>query len=386
MHRLGIIRRRLAVLTIKKFWRKKRLTLKIIKDRIFKIKRRILAKKNKEAFEKYLETLGGLHHLHQKSSEKSPVVSPTLVDLTGSDLPPPLELLIKSSSQILEKKNADEDKILQEEESMRLMIQQRLEYLITKGKLAHGLKFVEPKQIVPVIYEKTSAIAQAMFTDGNTARNLRATTASTFAKGRSGSRQKSVRTRSLAISSPRTVETKKHFEMTEGFSRLSFCLPDEGFVEHSSRKFVRPVEVENFLEPTETFSVKIRKKYRGSPVRQIIVKRPKRAKKLSFPPSFKYFSEAKQSQITLKGRGKKQGKQQWVPVARSTSTYIPGLENPAFPSEKLSPRDFTSKIFTTFPKSACKSREKTPQTHAPASPLQFTNTSFQFHDSILTNI
>ena len=57
--RMEQLKENIAILTVKKIWRAKKLSFKIVKEKFLRIKRRKAAMQNKEAYQKYLATLGG---------------------------------------------------------------------------------------------------------------------------------------------------------------------------------------------------------------------------------------------------------------------------------------------------------------------------------------
>ena len=194
--KLHAIKERLAILKIKEFWKSKRLTFKIIKERIQRIKRRQAAMQNKEAYAKYLNSLGGKLERKQtmkfstnsEDERKSEIESPGLQD-------PAAELL-------------DEEDYL---ESLRMkeLIQKRIQDKINKGKVAHAITAAKQVMVLPLMQEK--ALKESPSEEGK----LLNLTVSVFAKGRSLSRDQKGPSRATLIGSPPSYEHKRLYQIPQ---------------------------------------------------------------------------------------------------------------------------------------------------------------------------
>ena len=326
-------------MTIKNIWKKRKLTIRIIKDRFLRVKRRNLAKQNKEAFEKYLSSLGLNKHSNIKNSEKVANDPEKLDRLSQSCIEEDLESKKDRSPGLEEEqKKIEEDRILQEEEKIRKMVQEKIESIVTLGKISYGIKSEEPKLILPVMQEQIIRTTTIDFEKRN---HVFAPTASNQAKKRNASREKSQKSknRDFVLTSPKFVETKKYFSDSLGTSRLSFMLADDTHWETSSAKNIKPVDYHNFLLPTEssnnkTSEIIIKKPYfRPFPVKQ----KQKKTRKIRFTSA--KIQEVYESRV--RSSETKERKKTWVPVARTFSSYIAGIDNPSYQAQKWSPLQFS---------------------------------------------
>lgn len=187
--KLKIIRQKLAILTVKEFWKSRKLTFKQIKEKIQRIKRRQAALQNKEAYAKYLNSLGG--KLEKKQTFK---IS------GGSDE----EKRSEGESPGLAN-NADE---LDEEEYLEAqrikeLIQKRIRDKLDKSKLAHAITDSKQVMVLPLMQEK--ALKESPSEEGK----LQYITMSVFAKGRSLSREIKKPSRNTLVGSPANYEHKR---------------------------------------------------------------------------------------------------------------------------------------------------------------------------------
>lgn len=241
--KLELIKRRLAILKVKNYWKERRFTFRIIKDKILRVKRRQAAMQNREAYSKYLNSLGG------KVDKK---------------------LMRKESNVSDEEKNSDSDKpdqtagdLLDEEEYLEAqrikeMIERRLRDKINKGKVSYGIKLQEKQQMVlPLMQEKALGESPSYVSY-----NLMNFTASVFAKGRTLSRDKKLPSRSTLIGSPPPYEHKR-------FNKLSFVPHMKSLYtpEPEPKAFSPPkgIDYAEFMESTVSFNKKIYKPQEKSP-------------------------------------------------------------------------------------------------------------------------
>ena len=73
---------------------------------------------------------------------------------------------------------------------MRILVKKRIEYIVTKGKLAHGIKLADLKHVTPILDEKSSIFQKcSRINYGILQSTVLTTTVSTFAKGRAATNQ-----------------------------------------------------------------------------------------------------------------------------------------------------------------------------------------------------
>ena len=322
-------------MTIKNIWKKKRLTVRIVKDKIIRTKRRIIAKQNKEAFEKYLASLGDNKYAslkNAKNNEKS--LNNDAERNEKNSCSPQEDDNEKERSPLLpdhEKKN-EEDQIFKDEERMRKIIKDKLDNIVCLGKVAHGIKDSEMKLILPIMQEQAISSAFAYHTENDfyQRNNVYSSTASVYAKNRSASRERKHRNRNYVITSPKYVETKKHYSGSQAFSRLSFTLSDDFPVEKSTKN-IKQVEYKNFLLPTESYNNKVSSIYKEVKVNPNQSHKRYHKRKLSLQTPYIPKIE------TAFDKEQKTKKNPWIPVARTFSSYIIGLDNTSYKPEKHSP-------------------------------------------------
>lgn len=308
--RLKIIKENLAILSIKKVWRRKKLNIRTLKQKIQRIKRIRIAKQNKEAFEKYLASIGGNLQLLKK--EEKP-------DHDRNENAEGEENNEKNSFSEENKERSEEEKIFKESERIQAMIQNRIRYLVEKGKLAHGIQDLKISAAGPVMENKGSHL------NSDKQSKVFESTCSIIAKTRPASRENQKKRRVFIINSPKRTNRLEFWHHFESLTSLSQTNAD-------SKDLKSVLGSERYLSSTECFTQKMRKKEK---------------------PSFSPRPQPKKRHFKIKTSPKPQTANKprphpnWIPVARSFTKYTPGLDNP-FYSPPIKTRDTSKQIGTNF--------------------------------------
>lgn len=240
------IKENLAILIIKNYWRSRKFSFRIIRDKLLRLKRRQAAMQNKEAFAKYLSSIGG-------KLEKKPT--------------------IKLNLETEEEKKSDQDKVeeklenMQEEQEEGLMddeefieaqrlqdlIRKKIKDKVDKGKLSHGIQNSKQVMVLPLMQEK--ALRESNSGEGS---KILTSTLSVFAKGRNLNRQIRKPVRSTLVCSPASCEHKKNFSGQQ-LARFRALFTPEPEVRRPSP--TKSIDYAEFMVPTFTFN---RKKHRAS--------------------------------------------------------------------------------------------------------------------------
>lgn len=308
---MKIIKENLAILTIKKVWRKKKLNIRSLKQKIQRIKRIRIAKQNKEAFEKYLASIGGnLPMLRRDEKQEQDKLEPTENEENHE----------KNSFSEENKERIEEEKIFKESERIQAMIQNRIKYLVEKGKLSHGIQELKMVSAGPVMEHKAMS---GLFSERHG--KLLESTCSIIAKSRPASREASKKRRVFIINSPKRsnrLEFWHHFESLSSLSQTNT----------HSKDFKSVLGSERYLGSTECFTQKVRTKEK--PPRQPRSVHKRHRFKIKSPPK---------PQTADKPRPQAK----WIPIARSLTKYTPGLDNPSY-SPPVKTRDTSKQIGTNF--------------------------------------
>ena len=244
--KLAEIKGNLAILVIKNYWRLRKFTYRMMRDKILRVKRRQAAMQNKEAFAKYLSSIGG--KLERKISNK---VSLETEEEKKSDQEKGEERL-EGMQEEQEEELMDDDEFI-EAQRIQELIRKRIQDKVDKGKVSHGIKHSKQVMILPLMQEK--ALKESPSADGSKLLNF---TSSAFAKGRNLSREVKKPFRSTLISSPPSYEHKKLIFGNE-VSRLRGLFTPEPELRRPSP--TRNIDYAEFMAPTIAFK---RKKHRVS--------------------------------------------------------------------------------------------------------------------------
>lgn len=238
MNRLIEIKRNLAILVIKNYWRFRKFTFRIIRDKILRVKRRQAAMQNKEAFAKYLNSIGG--KLEKKVTNKLSIGSE---DELRS---------VEKADDRLEVNQEEHDENIEDEEFLEAqriqeLIKKQIQVRVDKGKLSHGIKDQKQVMVLPLMQEK------ALKESPSIESKVLCITASVFAKGRSLSREVKKPTRSTLIGSPPSCEHKKMPYLTQTPYMRALYTPEPELRRPSP---TRNIDYAEFMAPTISFKKK----------------------------------------------------------------------------------------------------------------------------------
>ena len=325
--RLEEIKRNIAILTIKKIWKAKKLSFRAIKEKIIRIKRRKAALQNKEAYQKYLVNFSGTN-----TQKKSP--SRRLIENDS-----------KGSKEFIEGKKDEEkgidtkeDQDNTEAQRVKNIIERRIKEKVSKSKLAYAIEDSSTKVPLPMMQEKV--LNESLDVDTIQSKLLYIT-ASVFAKGRNLSREKQRTIRNFQHDSPRSVSQRKHFDGTV-LPPLSIITPAEVPIEPYFTYQGDSVENQHFLNSTISSSNRkeptIISPWQARYIARDEVRR--RTRKIST----KNKEESKKTHREFKIPERVN---HWIPVARRFSTYIPGIDNSGYEPQKWKPLPLDKRILST---------------------------------------
>jgi hypothetical protein len=330
--RLEEIKRNIAILTVKKIWRAKKLSFKIIKEKFIRIKRRKAAMQNKEAYQKYLATLGG-----PAKPEKKP----------GSSEGNPVDAEEKPEDS---NDNPEEDKEYKEAQRIKAIIEKRIKEKVTMSKMAYAIPDLETRVHMPMMQEK--ALAESLDNDSLQSKLLNLT-ASVFAKGQNLDRSPTRDyARNMQIYTPRAVSQRVHYTQNL-IPPLVILTPADTLREQRTPRNFKQVNYEHFLSTTVSSENKVEPpvipEWKQREFERIRIREERRRKRYVESDS----EEEKISELKRPTREYKPKERvnHWIPVARRFSTYIPGIDNPFYLPPKWSPLPLDRRILsTTMPK------------------------------------
>ena len=247
--RLSEIKENLAVLVIKNYWRLRKFTYRVLRDKILRVKRRQAAMQNKEAFAKYLSSIGG--KLERKATVK---VSLDTEEEKKSDQEKGEEKLEGTQ----EAPEGQEDELMEDEEFLEAqriqeLIRKRIQDRVDKGKLSYGIQNARQVVVLPLMQEK--ALKESNSGEGSKLLN---STLSAFAKGRNLSRAARKPFRSTLVCSPASCEQKKN-SSGHLVARFRALFTPEPEVRRPSP--TKSIDYAEFMDPTIASK---RKKHRAS--------------------------------------------------------------------------------------------------------------------------
>lgn len=239
--RLGQIKCNLAILKIKIYWKFRKFTFRIIRDKILRVKRRQAAMQNKEAFAKYLNSIGG--KLEKKMTHKLSIGSEEEKNSVERN---------DERGEGTQNEDLVEDEEFLEAQRIQELIKKQIQNKVDKGKLSHGIKCQKQVMVLPLMQEK--ALKE---TPSNESKVLYVT-ASVFAKGRNLSREVRKPFRSTLIGSPPNCEHKRlPFYSQAPYMRALFT-PEPELTRPSP---TQNIDYAEFMAPTISFK---KKKFRPS--------------------------------------------------------------------------------------------------------------------------
>ena len=295
------IKRRLAILTIKEFWKAKKFSFKLIKEKIQRIKRRQAAIQNKEAYTKYFSSLVGKYDKKQtaklsigsEDDRRSGSDSPVRQDDNNPDL-------------------LDEEEYL-EAQRMKELIQKKIQDKINKSKVSHAIIETKQVMILPLMQEK--ALKESPSDEISKLMDL---TTSVFAKGRSLSRDIKKPSRSTLIGSPAYYEHKKLYQKFPLPHMRALYTPEPILREISPQK---NVDYADFMAKTISSA---RKKYHSERVKPRIDFHSIPVSSNLIIPTISYTMKQKQKKILEKQKNLSftSGKEKYTPSLNNFS-YTP---------------------------------------------------------------
>ena len=325
--RMEQLKENIAILTVKKIWRAKKLSFKIVKEKFLRIKRRKAAMQNKEAYQKYLATLGGTNTAKKDPPKK----------LAESNSKDSKQLDRKGDENPEAEKNPEEDDEYKEAQRIKDIIDRKIKEKVAKGKLSYAIEGTKEKMILPMMQER--ALNEAMEEEENHSK-LFYITMSVFAKGRSLSRNSRPKTRNTLISSPKELSQRRRSDYNSIFPKLSLISPANIDFEAHEPCNVKEIENANFLMATISSTNKAEEYIPPRWKINYAKSTPKKIKRLKL-------SMHNDGEITTRAREFKERMNHWVPVARRFSTYIPGIDNSGYQPQKWSPLPLDKRILKT---------------------------------------
>ena len=325
--RMEELKRNIAILTVKKFWKAKKLSIKILREKLIRIKRRKAAMQNKEAFQKYLSTLNGANNQAKKETVKK---ADSKESLDGN----------KEEEKTDENKDPDEnpEEDLEYKEAQRIKnaIERKIKEKVKKSKLAYAIDTSAVKVVLPMMQEK--ALNEGLDNDSIQTK-LFYITASVFAKGRNLSREPPETSRNYQLDSPRSCSQRRHYE-GRTLPPLSLITAAEAPLESATRFQVKSVESEHFLSST-VCSIN-----RTEP--PIIPEWKQRYEtRRETKPRRRKFTMKTRTDKTVREFKIPERVNRWIPVARRFSNYVPGIDNAGYVPHKWTPLKLDRRILST---------------------------------------
>lgn len=331
--RLEEIKRNLAILTVKNIWRAKRLSFKILKEKFIRIKRRKAALQNKEAYQKYLSTMGGPTKKDNKPGTGSSR------DLQEGNL--------NEEKGEKEENHEEEDKEFKEAQRIKEIIEKRIKEKVSMSKMAYGIVENSTKVVMPMMQEK--ALAESLDVDALQSKLLHLT-ASVFAKGQRLDRNKMPNiSRNMQISSPRPVSQRRH-SLNFNIPPLLIISPAETTRPEHSEITIKPVIDAHFLSTTISSENKQQPPIISEWEQREIERnswRRKQTKRISNYNKVDITESENGQKRTTKEFKLAERKNHWIPVARRFASYIPGIDNSSYNPQKWSPLPLNRRILTT---------------------------------------
>ncbi|OMJ93343.1 hypothetical protein SteCoe_3696 [Stentor coeruleus] len=330
--RLEQIKENIAILTVKKIWRAKKLSFKIVKEKFIRIKRRKAAMQNKEAYQKYLASIGGPNPASKNQKKMQESGSKDSKNLTEGKV---------EDGEGEKQNNPEDDEEYKEAQRIKEIIDRKIKEKVAMGKLAYAIPDrKENKMMLPMMQEK--ALNEPIEEEGVKSK-LFYITLSNFAKGRSLSRESRPMTRNLNISTPKELNQRRHFDIGMPLPRLALLESANIPLIPSPPLIVSEVEHAHFLLPTTASINKTEEPVQPS-WRAVYHKvSGKKNRKIKLDLNIKN----EDGERTTRPMQIKERVTHWIPVARRFSKYIPGLDNSAFMPYKWTPLQLDKRILYT---------------------------------------
>ncbi|OMJ73033.1 hypothetical protein SteCoe_28390 [Stentor coeruleus] len=318
------IRKNLALILLRKFWKKRKLSFKIIKDKLLRLKRKRSAMAKKEEFQKMLTNPG---IKRERVFHRSYTITSYVDDDedTGENVG---ENASEKAENLAEKQRQKEEvmKIQKEKEEIRKFIKEKAEIC----KTAYGIKDEKQKVVIPYLQERelNENVVNSLEI------RLYEATESKIKKSIVNERKNPPRVRNLAINtSPKA--SHKHFPSSE-FSLPPLLLIPGNYIEKSS-----PRQLPNEIDYAHFMSNSKHCKHRT------------RSQHLSFQPNpekvhyqvLKRFliSTTTSSMMKKTEKRKTDYNGRWNNTQRQHE-YTPSLDNPAYTPQNWKPIELDRNI------------------------------------------
>lgn len=277
------VREKLAIITVSKYWKKKKLTYKSFKDKIQKIKRRILAIKSKEAYQKQISAMTMKAEEIQAKDEGK---------INEEDL-----------DKMLDEKAIEAKK---EKERLKKLYNQKLQAL----KISYAVDNISLLQFNPHFQSEHSSENEEMesrikFTDSMLRKTCK--------------RAASLDTRNTQIGSPVKLHHKRYF--SPSFDLPMTFVPEEAYrTRPSPLKLPMPVGQKRYLNNTNSFAAKTSPyEYTPSPLPKVLRPQQKYLNKETIAYSLK-------KRQAIKSKYPKE----WNISIKNADVYVPSIHNTAY--------------------------------------------------------
>lgn len=358
--RLEQIKENIAILTVKKIWRAKKLSFKIVKEKFIRIKRRKAAMQNKEAYQKYLASLGGPNPAPKNQKKMQESGSKDSKNLTEGKV---------EEGEGEKANNPEDDEEYKEAQRIKEIIDRKIKEKVAMGKLAYAIPDIKGnKMILPMMQEKA---LNESFEEEGVKSKLFYITLSNFAKGRSLSRESRPMTRNLNISTPKELNQRRHFDIGMPLPRLSLLESANVPLIPSPPLIVPEVENAHFLLPTTASANRTEEPVQ--PSWRAVYNKVKKHKRMKLDLNIK----KDDGERTTRPMQIKERVAHWIPVARRFSTYVPGLDNSAYTPYKWTPLQLDKRILHTANPSVYSRRRRNSQSPS-------FNMNMNMNDGIIT--
>lgn len=177
------IRKKLSILTIKKYWKAKHLNLKKIKEKIQKYKRKKSLLVSKEKYIQYLENFNGYKRKESKNSHKSSSSSNSETSIEGH---------------------------YRKTEKLKQMVMKKINEKVSKSKVSYSVESLKNKMILPIMGERQMFLSKLH----NKSKLFEVTLCSKMKSIRANKEIK-VPIRKTTIFSPIKVNSKRYFGPTQ---------------------------------------------------------------------------------------------------------------------------------------------------------------------------
>jgi hypothetical protein len=219
--RLKEIRERLAIIKIKKYWKKKKLSVRIIRDRIKRIKRRRMAMKNKQNYIRYIAMMNAPSsnpRASPPSADSKPSSSRTQSRTSSPDtITPKRQVSLRAEtpgfdpqdklalSSVTSVSESDHNSEVDNLEKLARVYREKMKLV----KVSYNIPPIPPKKdVMPYFQEKSIKESFAFYSGSNYSSNTYASIDKTRCSIRSSIES---RTRNLIINTPPVIHQKRTY-------------------------------------------------------------------------------------------------------------------------------------------------------------------------------